>query len=261
MKGKTLTEASATTLYRFYDADGRLLYVGITEQGAMRWRAHRKDKDWWTDVVTTTTEHFATRAEAAAAEVAAIKSEGPLYNVAHNGPGNDSPEFIKNTIDGYNRLKDAFPDAVIVDDQKQGARLAREALEASRARKKVPGPPPARPRLPAPMESAARVLVNGIQVGDVVAVRTTVDDYPPVGLVVEANDVAIRLRRYSFLSCEFSLPEQLIMWQHIVSVLFADLETDPEWQEPGRKVYDMGPLGNFQTRWTTQEYRGRVEAS
>jgi hypothetical protein len=75
---------ATTTLYRFYDADDRLLYVGISERGPERWRAHRKDKPWWTEVVRTTTEHYDNRAAALEAERAAIIAEQPAYNVVHN---------------------------------------------------------------------------------------------------------------------------------------------------------------------------------
>jgi hypothetical protein len=71
-----------TTLYRFFDAEGRLLYVGITGVGTLRWFTHARQKAWWPLVATVTLEHFADRAEARAAELAAIRTEHPLHNVA-----------------------------------------------------------------------------------------------------------------------------------------------------------------------------------
>lgn len=73
-----------TTLYRFFDQDDRLLYVGIAGNPARRAHEHSKAKPWWSDVARSTMEHFATREEAAAAEVAAIVTEAPLHNVIHN---------------------------------------------------------------------------------------------------------------------------------------------------------------------------------
>jgi predicted GIY-YIG superfamily endonuclease len=71
-----------TSLYRFYDAENRLLYVGITLHVPNRWSDHARGKSWWRDVDHSTVEHFATRAEAAAKELTAIRTEGPLYNIA-----------------------------------------------------------------------------------------------------------------------------------------------------------------------------------
>ena len=77
-------EAIPTTLYRFYDAAGVLLYVGISSIGPVRWLGHQF-RDWWTLVATVTTEHFPDRAPALAAEVLAIKTEEPKYNIVHAG--------------------------------------------------------------------------------------------------------------------------------------------------------------------------------
>ena len=82
---------SITTLYRFYDADDVLLYVGISERGPERWKAHRKGKPWWTDVARTTTEHYDTRQQALDAERAAIIAEKPLHNVVHNSGSGSAP--------------------------------------------------------------------------------------------------------------------------------------------------------------------------
>lgn len=71
-----------TTLYRFYDAKDRLLYVGISKAPLARLDQHRHDKPWWTDVARMTLEHHATREAASRAEIAAIRSESPMYNVS-----------------------------------------------------------------------------------------------------------------------------------------------------------------------------------
>jgi len=74
----------AHTLYRFFGHDGRLLYVGITADPGVRWKAHAKDKPWWAEVANVTVEPYDSREAVLAAETAAIASEGPLYNVMHN---------------------------------------------------------------------------------------------------------------------------------------------------------------------------------
>lgn len=70
------------TLYRFYDADGRLLYVGISLSVFQRWQQHSSDKPWWEHIYRGELEHFDTRTEAAEAELCAIRTEDPLFNVA-----------------------------------------------------------------------------------------------------------------------------------------------------------------------------------
>ena len=71
-----------TTLYRMFDAAGDLLYVGITSRGGRRFDEHAKVQPWWVEVASVTVEHFATRTEALAAELAAIRVEDPTYNAA-----------------------------------------------------------------------------------------------------------------------------------------------------------------------------------
>jgi hypothetical protein len=71
-----------TTLYRFFDADGELLYVGITSVGGVRWSQHKSSKPWWPEIVTASLAHYETRTEAMAAESEAIRAEGPKHNRA-----------------------------------------------------------------------------------------------------------------------------------------------------------------------------------
>lgn len=71
-------------LYRWYDADDALLYIGISKCPRIRANDHRVGSTWADYAVRSRHEMFATRDEAAAAEVAAIASERPIFNVAHN---------------------------------------------------------------------------------------------------------------------------------------------------------------------------------
>lgn len=73
-----------TGLYRLRTAADRLLYVGIGEIPEVRWKAHSK-RDWWpqVDPSRTTVDWFDTRTEAAAAEIAVIRTEQPLHNKRH----------------------------------------------------------------------------------------------------------------------------------------------------------------------------------
>lgn len=42
--------ARETAVYRLYDDEKRLLYVGVTCDLAVRWAAHRLEKPWWPEV-------------------------------------------------------------------------------------------------------------------------------------------------------------------------------------------------------------------
>lgn len=70
-------------LYRHYDKDGRLLYVGITNDPGKRWEQHR-NKDWWHDVTRTDIERFPDRESVSMAELDAIRNEKPWWNERHN---------------------------------------------------------------------------------------------------------------------------------------------------------------------------------
>lgn len=78
------TSAGATALYRFYDAVGQLLYVGITNNIPRRLGQHSDTKAWFHDTTNITVEHHATRTIALAAEKSAIQVEHPKYNLVHN---------------------------------------------------------------------------------------------------------------------------------------------------------------------------------
>jgi hypothetical protein len=74
-------------LYRLYDADDTLLYVGISLSALTRAGQHRGQQPWWHEVARVDIEHLATddRREAERLEQQTIWSERPLYNKAHNG--------------------------------------------------------------------------------------------------------------------------------------------------------------------------------
>jgi len=67
-------------LYRFFDAEGSLLYVGITNALLTRLSSHERTKPWWADVTTVTVEHYEDRDSVLLAETAAIVLEGPAHN-------------------------------------------------------------------------------------------------------------------------------------------------------------------------------------
>jgi predicted GIY-YIG superfamily endonuclease len=72
-----------TAVYRFRDAAGDLLYVGMTRNPRARFHNHAADKPWWPEVDAKAIEWLDTWAEAHAAEIAAIRAEKPRHNVQH----------------------------------------------------------------------------------------------------------------------------------------------------------------------------------
>lgn len=72
-------------LYRLFGAANDLLYVGITDSPRIRFAEHAKDKPWWPDVVRKTVTWCDDRKAACAAELAAIRDEGPAHNIAGKG--------------------------------------------------------------------------------------------------------------------------------------------------------------------------------
>jgi hypothetical protein len=68
-----------TCLYRHFDVTGALLYVGISFEPVARKSGHRL-AEWFKSIAWTTEQWFDDRKSAMTAELAAIKTEKPLYN-------------------------------------------------------------------------------------------------------------------------------------------------------------------------------------
>ncbi|MFE2850607.1 GIY-YIG nuclease family protein [Streptomyces lavendulae] len=81
-----MPDQGKTGLYRLYDRQGRLLYIGISTDPAKRFNTHRWDrgKPWRDRIASYTAEWLDTREEAEAAEVQAIRAELPLHNRMHH---------------------------------------------------------------------------------------------------------------------------------------------------------------------------------
>jgi predicted GIY-YIG superfamily endonuclease len=73
-----------TALYRLYDSDGKLLYVGITANSAARWQHHKSQRPWWDRVTEKRLHWYPSREDAERAEAAAIRTELPRFNIAHH---------------------------------------------------------------------------------------------------------------------------------------------------------------------------------
>lgn len=77
-------------VYRYFNAEGRLLYVGCSKDPMARYRTHRQDSRLWiNEVARGHISVFPDQATALAAEKAAIVAEKPLYNKTHRWEGRE----------------------------------------------------------------------------------------------------------------------------------------------------------------------------
>lgn len=78
-----------TSLYKYYDSWGVLLYVGITSRGIAR-NVEHDGKNWWQYVSRQEVEHFESRKDALNAEANLIKEYCPPFNIQHNNFSTES---------------------------------------------------------------------------------------------------------------------------------------------------------------------------
>lgn len=91
----------ACCLYRYFDIDGVLLYVGIAADVEKRDKAHESKSPWHARVETLKYRSYPSRAEAAAREREAIRTENPLFNVMSNPKMSDLALEQKYGIYGF----------------------------------------------------------------------------------------------------------------------------------------------------------------
>lgn len=72
-----------TALYRLYDGNDVLLYIGISDAPAARFRTHARQQPWWFQVHHYTLEWIDDRKAAEHAEKDAIRTETPMWNREH----------------------------------------------------------------------------------------------------------------------------------------------------------------------------------
>lgn len=70
-------------IYRMFDTDGALLYVGISSQIPERIAQHRRTSPWFADVARIVVKLLPNRRAALDAELTAIRTEAPTCNVRH----------------------------------------------------------------------------------------------------------------------------------------------------------------------------------
>jgi hypothetical protein len=76
------SDVPTATLYRFFDADDNLLYIGQSIKAYERVQRHAKDKTWFPDAATVTFQRVPA-VDVLRLEAEAIRTERPRYNITH----------------------------------------------------------------------------------------------------------------------------------------------------------------------------------
>lgn len=127
-------EARCVALYRLFDEEARLLYVGKSVHPRQRWREHAADKPWWGEVRSKTTEWLDSEEEAARAEIAAIQTEGPRYNILGTPRHREVSGAQRATLDSerFPQLNDIMTGLAAVEDPVERFKAAAETIELAR---------------------------------------------------------------------------------------------------------------------------------
>lgn len=75
-----------TAIYRLFDAEGELLYVGVTTNPSRRFSQHKAKKSWWPEVARKDILWMDTYHAAVMAEEDAIYRENPAKNISRPRP-------------------------------------------------------------------------------------------------------------------------------------------------------------------------------
>jgi hypothetical protein len=77
---------AASARYWPHGPGDELLYIGVADFPAERFRLHRHSKEWWHLVRYVDIEWFSTRAIAECEETRAVRAERPRFNIRGTGP-------------------------------------------------------------------------------------------------------------------------------------------------------------------------------
>jgi GIY-YIG catalytic domain-containing protein len=80
-------ESEPNQIYRHFNAEGELLYVGISLSAIVRLAGHRNKSEWFDKIARVEIENLPNRSAALKAELLAIKTEKPKHNLS------GKPEF------------------------------------------------------------------------------------------------------------------------------------------------------------------------
>lgn len=110
-------------VYRLWDDAGALLYVGISKTLVNRLTQHDESQPWADEVASVTAKRYASRDKARAAEIEAIQTEHPRYNIRDRAKRPDHTETIaalwaqmdagdrQSTLETLDRFLDMWPES------------------------------------------------------------------------------------------------------------------------------------------------------
>lgn len=99
-----------TNLYRHFDANGALLYIGVSLNALKRLSQHQNLSPWFASISNVTIETFETKQEALLAERHAIERENPKFNIERLGARRllESPALAKGEAMSPNQYRNAI---------------------------------------------------------------------------------------------------------------------------------------------------------
>jgi hypothetical protein len=118
-------------VYRFYDSDNALIYVGITNNPVKRWALHAYQKSWWGDVTLREVEWFSTREEAEVVESEQINAHRPKWNMDGGEPVRGKPGLTSGHLQkGWEPDEHILSLVARYDEEQRNLAQARDELEA-----------------------------------------------------------------------------------------------------------------------------------
>lgn len=93
-----------TSLYRHFDAEGNLLYIGISLSALNRLSQHADNSHWFEKISNVTIQHFPNRSAALVAEALAIAKENPAFNINNKRWFPPPPEKKERRVDSENSI-------------------------------------------------------------------------------------------------------------------------------------------------------------
>jgi excinuclease UvrABC nuclease subunit len=85
------------SIYRHFDKDGRLLYVGMSISVLARTRAHKRSV-WFEQIARIEIQHFPTKLQAVKAERLTIANERPMHNITYASRRRPLPESAQQAV-------------------------------------------------------------------------------------------------------------------------------------------------------------------